>query len=105
MVSDQEWEAAESGRYDLTATAGMGVLRITLLFGSAAIAFALLLTPFINRISEPESTLWSNAHGIDYTQTGSVGYKGSYTIRKSVLQGSAGAVCVIRDNGTRSGDC
>ncbi len=105
MESDQEWEAAESRKYDLTVSAGMSVLRITLLFGSAAIALALLVTPIVSRISQPESNLWSGAQGIDYTQTGSIGYQGSYTIRRSVLQGSAGSICVIRDNGTRSGDC
>ena len=105
MGSDYEWENIRGGGYDLPASAGMGILRVTLLFGSAAIALALLVTPLLSRISGPEQTLWSTDTGIDYTQTGSIGYKGSYTIRRSVLQGSAGSICVIRDNGTRSGDC
>lgn len=105
MLPENEWEAARGNSSGLTATAGLGAVRIALLFGSAAIAFALLITPLVSRYSGPEETLWSASPGIDYTQTGSIGYKGSYTIRRSVLQGSAGSICVIRDNGTRSGDC
>ena len=103
MLPENEWEAVRGSGNGLTTTAGMGLLRISLLFGSAAIA--LLVTPVLNRFSQEEETQWSSAPGIDYTQTGSIGYNGSYTIRRSVLQGSAGSICVIRDNGTRSGDC
>ncbi len=105
MSSDYEWETVSGSSYDLPASAGMGILRVTLLFGSAAIALALLVTPLLSRISGPEQTHWSAESGIDYTQTGSIGYQGSYTVRRSVLQGSASSICVIRDNGSRSGDC
>ena len=46
--------------------------------------------------------------GLDEMTTGSIGrtgYRGEYTIRKSVLQSSPQTVCVIRDNGVRIGDC
>ena len=46
--------------------------------------------------------------GIDDVTTGSIGstgYRGEYTIRKSVLQSSPHTVCVIRDNGVQIGDC
>ncbi len=105
MTPEQEWDETRGPIAELTQSAGIGVLRVTLLFGSAAVAFALLATPLLSRLSDPDRTMASNASGIDYTQTGSIGYNGSYTIRRSVLQGSAGSICVIRDNGTRSGDC
>ena len=105
MTPEQEWDEARGPIAGLTQSAGMGILRVTLLFGSAAVAFALLVTPLVSRLSEPDRTVYSGASGVDYTQTGSIGYNGSYTIRRSVLQGSAGSICVIRDNGTRSGDC
>ncbi len=106
MLPDDEWEAIRgAGSSGFAQSAGIGALRLTLLFGSAAVAFALLATPIAARFTEPREAMWSRAPGIDYTQTGSVGYKGSYTIRRSVLQGSAGSVCILRDNGTRSGDC
>lgn len=105
MWAEKEWEAARGSVTSSSLSAGIGALRVTLLFGSAAVAIALLITPILSRYAAPSDVMWSKAPGIDYTQTGSVGYKGSYTIRRSVLQGSAGSICVIRDNGTRSGDC
>lgn len=105
MLSESEWEVARGRGSDLTASAGMGILRVALLFGSSAIAFALLVTPLLSRFSEPERTPWSGAAGIEYPQTESIGYQGSYTIHRNVLRGSAGSICVIRNNGTRSGDC
>jgi hypothetical protein len=39
---------------------------------------------------------------------GSIGQRsnpGAYTIRRSVLQPSPNAVCIIRGNGMRTGDC
>jgi hypothetical protein len=83
--------------------AGMGVLRVTLLFGSAAVALALLATPYLagqshQRISD------ARRGGLDLMSTGSVGGE-TYIVRRSVLQASPDAVCVIRDNGRSSGDC
>ena len=105
MWADSEWEAARGKGTSSGLSAGIGVLRVALLFGSAAVAFALLVTPILQRYTPAQETAWNKSPGIDYTQTGSIGYKGSYTVRRSVLQGSPGSVCVIRDNGTRSGDC
>lgn len=82
------------------------VLRVTLLFGSlAVVAIALAASQFLDgRINHyfAESDV---APGIDRMSTGSIGYNGTYTVRRSVLQSSPSAVCVVRDNGTRSGDC
>jgi len=86
--------------------AGMGALRVTLLFGSAAVAIALILAPMAERHTGtrqgPQSAM---SPGIDFLTTGSVGYRGTYTERRSVLQPTPQSVCVIRDNGMRSGDC
>ncbi len=38
------------------------------------------------------------------TVTGSIGAN-TYTVRRSVLQRSPDAVCIIRTDGGRSGDC
>lgn len=79
------------------------VLRVALLFGSVAIAIALIATAVLDnslgdRFARAE-------YGIDRTATGSIGYKGTYVMRRSVLQSSPDAVCIMRDNGTRSGEC
>ncbi|MBX3568796.1 MAG: hypothetical protein KF914_12115 [Rhizobiaceae bacterium] len=82
------------------------VLRVALLFGSVAIAIALIATAVLDnslgdRFARAE-------YGIDRTATGSIGsigYNGTYIMRRSVLQSSPDAVCILRDNGTRSGEC
>jgi hypothetical protein len=77
-----------------------GALRIALLFGSAAVALALIAVPLLEgRVSDRP------AGGVDLMSTGSIGTGETYTIRRSVLQSSPDAVCVIRSDGTRSGDC
>ena len=46
----------------------------------------------------------SASAGLDFIGTGSIGGRGAYTIRRSVLQ-EPGAVCIIDVGGQRSGDC
>jgi hypothetical protein len=77
-----------------------GALRITLLFGAAAVALALIAAPLLESRSG-----FAGSGGLDMTSTGSIGGTTSYTIRRSVLQSSPDAVCIIRADGSRSGDC
>lgn len=101
MSPEDQWEAVRGERAWRLGSAGMGVLRISLLFGSAAIAFALLATPLLDQ----RTRLDSARANFDMMSTGSIGQGHSYTVRRSVLQSSPTAVCVIRANGARSGDC
>jgi len=82
----------------------MGALRVALLFGSAAVALTLILTPML----EDRTRRVAYPAGIDMMATGSIGQRsnpGAYTIRRSVLQPSPNAVCILRDNGMSTGDC
>ena len=101
---ENDWEVVRNDR-GWSGGAGMGVLRITLLFASAAVALALIVAPIAE--SQTRSDIAQNGMpaGLDEMATGSIGYRGEYTIRKSVLQSSPHTVCVIRDNGVRIGDC
>lgn len=83
-----------------------GILRVTLLFGSAAIALTLILVPIMDRKGKDRSVA-SVPPGVDMMSTGSIASRGSdtYTIRRSVLQQKPDAVCIIRDTGERRGDC
>jgi hypothetical protein len=85
--------------------AGGSALRIALLFGSVAVALALIVTQILDNRFGDHVALDDAPLGIDFTSTGSIGYTGTYTIRKSVLQSSPNSVCIVRDNGIRSGDC
>ena len=46
MTPENDWDAIRSRRAPLFGVAGMGMLRIALLFGSAAVALALILAPW-----------------------------------------------------------
>lgn len=96
-ASDQKWRGSE---------AGMSALRVALLFGSATVGLALILTPIADKqtrrmAQSPYPT------GVDMMATGTIGQRNqnTYTVRRSVLQPSPNSVCIIRANGARSGEC
>lgn len=103
MNPESEWQSIRGDRPSMLGIAGVGILRAALLFGSAAVALAVILAP----LAESQTRRIVGADGIDRMSTGSVSRGGgsSYVIRRSVLQESPAAICIIRDDGTRSGDC
>jgi hypothetical protein len=107
MNDERDWAEIRPQASSGMGEAGMGALRITLLFGSAAIALALFVAPLLDRNGSTRFAS-SSFRGLDRTATGtaraSQGYS-QYTIRRSVLQTSPGAMCIIHSNGARSGDC
>ncbi|RWB26030.1 MAG: hypothetical protein E5V25_26275 [Mesorhizobium sp.] len=121
MSLDRDWDSIRPDRSFSAVHAGMGILRITLLFGSAAVALALIATPLLD--SRTRSARDHFVGGLDGMSTGSIGspgsvgstgsigntrsigHRGTYTLRRSVLQPLPSSVCVILDNGKRSGDC
>ena len=94
---------------DLLGAAGSGALRLSLLFGSAALALTFILTP----MAETQSTrVASNQNGVDQIATGATQRSNrtlpssrTYTIRRSVLQNDITDVCIISADGFRSGTC
>lgn len=109
MSLDRDWDSIRPDRSESAVHVGMGILRITLLFGSAAVALALIATPLLDSRTRLQSGRADFAGGLDRMSTGSIGNTGpighTYTLRRSVLQPLPSSVCVIRDNGKRSGDC
>ncbi|RJT35277.1 hypothetical protein D3227_21905 [Mesorhizobium waimense] len=104
MSLEKDWDSIRPDRGFRAADAGMGILRITLLFGSAAVALALIATPFLDSQARSQSARDSFG-GLDAMSTGSIGHRDTYTLRRSVLQPMPSSVCVIRNDGTRSGEC
>jgi len=104
MGTDRDWEFSRNDRAWRLEEAGIGVLRAALLFGSVAVALALLVAPMVDQGSRSYA-LGGNAAGLDAMSTGSVRQGSGYTVRRSVLQPSPNSVCIIRNNGMRSGDC
>lgn len=105
MNLDRDWDSIRSDRAFRAADAGMGILRITLLFGSAAVALALIAAPFLDSQTRSLSARDDFASELDMTATGSVSHRETYTVRRSVLQPEPSSVCIIRSNGRSSGDC
>ena len=102
MHPEDEWSLIRKDRARQFGGTGMGLVRIALLFGFIAIAFAMILVP----IADDQSRLYgTNSPGIDNFKTGTIGNRETYTVRRSVLQPSPHAVCTIRGNGQREGDC
>lgn len=104
MRTDQDWDDIRVERGSRLGSAGIGALRVTLLFGLVAVALALIVAPFAESQFQ-ERRASAGFPGIDTMATGSIGYRGTYTVRKSVLQSSPDAVCIILDSGRRHGDC
>jgi hypothetical protein len=103
-MGSTHWDSPR-GPVSRLSRAGSSALRVVLLFGTLAVALALIAAPVIDQRVKTYISRTNVEPKLDYTATGSIGYKGSYTIRKSVLQGSPNSVCILRDNGTKSGDC
>ena len=101
-MQDDDWRGRGSA-WDAQET-GFSMLRVTLLFGSIAIAIAMLAVPLLQN-GIRQTSMDGQAAGLDTISTGSVRNGSRYTIRRSVLQPSPDAICVIRENGTRSGAC
>lgn len=107
MRPDEDWDLIRGERWSPIGNAGSGVLRVTLLFGSAAVALALILAPIADDRVRPSFERISHSSGLDQFATGSVGSNSprNYTLRRSVLQPSPSSVCLIRENGARTGEC
>lgn len=103
MFGEGEWEKFRAERGPLLEILQSGAIRIALLFGSTAVAIALLLTPMLDR--QTRVAQLGPLPGIDRTVTGSVPTNKIYTLHRSVLQATPSSVCVIQFNGVRSGDC
>ncbi len=101
MDHRSEWASSDASRESLLGIAGGGVLRFALLFGSAAVALALILAPIVDN----QTRSFVGSPGVDTMATGSIQQNDRYTIRRSILQDSPNAICVIRENGARSGNC
>ncbi|MDX8518466.1 hypothetical protein [Mesorhizobium dulcispinae] len=105
MSLEREWDSIRPDRTFRAADAGMGILRIALLFGSAAVALALIATPFLDSQTRPQGARNGLTSGLDMSSTGSIGRRDTYTLRRSVLQPLPSSICVIRNDGSRYGDC
>ncbi len=106
MMDDEFWKAVREREQAKTKTSPTGAINMALLFGTAAIALTLILTPLLTTPSK-DRNLAGITPSYDTITTGSIpsGETGKrrYTIRKSILQNAPGSVCIIDVNGASSG--
>jgi len=101
MEQENGWDIVRGERGWSMREAGMGLLRATLLFGLGIAALTVIIVPVLDK----RSSEWADGAGLDAMQVGSIDKSSTYTIRRSVLQSSPNAVCIIGQNGVRKGAC
>jgi hypothetical protein len=106
-MDEEFWKQA--GDRDFVAektTSKIGAVNMALLFGTAAIALSLILTPMLAPDGKTDQ-MQASTMDYDNITTGSIptadGKTKRYTIRRSVLQKNPGDVCIIDQNGNRTG--
>ena len=94
---------------DTLGAAGSGAIRLALLFGSAAIALTVILTPMaerqIVRSAEMQSGIDQIATGSTKSANRSLPTTRNFVIRRSVLQTGKDDFCIIGSDGVRTGTC
>jgi len=104
MRDEDFWEAVQEKDLTPAGTARTGALNLALLFGTAVIALALVLTPVLS--SRTDKRIMANVpDDFDMISTGSIPQDNGkrYTVRRSILQEMPGAVCIVRGNGEDNG--
>lgn len=100
METEPEWVSPRDSRgWDLK-DAAMGLLRFVLLFGLCVGTLSLIALPALHK-----NQMETNDHAVDPIAVGSTSRNGGYTIQNGVIPSSPNSVCIVRPNGTRSGDC
>ena len=104
-MNEEHWQETPEREFVVDRSNRMGALNMALLFGTAAIALTLIVTPML----APDRAGRMQASTMDYDNitTGSVpshdGKTKRYTIRRSILQENPGDVCIIENDGTKIG--
>jgi len=105
MISELDLENARELRSSRRGATSMGMLRVTLLFGSAAIALGLIAAPIAEKGTDSYVASAGFPAGVDRMTTGSISNDRKYTVRRSVLQSKRDSICIINADGSFTGDC
>jgi len=108
MANDEFWTTVMDRDGQEKQPKKFGAIRVALLFGTAAIALASILTPIVADRTPTARVAWAPDQ-FDNITTGSIPARSQqrtfYTVRKSILQDNPGSLCIIRNDGRKSGDC
>jgi len=109
-MDDEIWKTVRTKQRPAYRSGRTGALNVALLFGTAAIALSLIVTPMLAKRSE-QSRIANIHQDFDMISTGSIQRDTDntkeknkhYTIRRSVLQDTPGSVCVVQGYGSETG--
>jgi hypothetical protein len=107
MANDEFWVTVMDRDGQESQPKRFGAVRVALLFGTAAIALAAILTPIVADQTPTARVAWAPDQ-YDNITTGSIparSQRSFYTVRKSILQENPGSLCIIRNDGRKTGDC
>lgn len=107
MANDEFWTTVMDRDGQDSQPKKFGAVRVALLFGTAAIALAAILTPIVADQTSAARVAWAPDQ-FDNITTGSIPSRSQrtfYTVRKSILQDNPGSLCIIRNDGRKTGDC
>ncbi len=98
-MDDEVWKTVRTRKRATYRSGKTGALNIALLFGTAAVALSLIVTPMLAE-QRDHRNLAQVQEEFDRITTGSIGSGDRstkhYTIRRSVLQTTPGSVCIIQ---------
>lgn len=105
-MNEEHWQNEPDREFVGAKPNCMGALNVALLFGTAAIALSLIVTPMLAP-EKSDGRLQAGTMDFDNITTGSVpageGKTRRYTIRRSVLSDNPGDVCIIDQAGNKDG--
>lgn len=107
MRNREFWLSAETHSDRDRQRRGVGPVRVALLFGTVAVAMALLLPPLAGDFGPQRAMIHTAGTLVDPITTASIGVKRdsySYTVRRSVLQ-EPGASCIVSGSRTAHNRC
>jgi len=109
-MDDEIWKTARARQKPASRSGRTGALNVALLFGTAAIALSLIVTPMLAKRSD-QDRLANIQQDFDMISTGSIKRSPDnaieknkhYTIRRSVLQDTPGSVCIVQGYSSETG--
>lgn len=108
MSNDDFWNSVHFEERDGERPSRIGSFRVAMVFGLLMIALTITIVPMVAPMDEDQYAWTPNAN-IDYSTTAAIPKKmkrqGDYTLRRSVLQGTPDAICIINSNGSTNGNC
>lgn len=109
-MDEESWKTLRVRQRPAHRSGRTGALNIALLFGTAAIALSLIVTPMLASRTDSKR-LAHISQDFDMISTGSIKRSDDnaieknkhYTIRRSVLQETPGSVCIVQGYSSETG--